>query len=171
MKKKAPLIRGRGVQWPQLTVSVAWGASFLCDPSSFSVSGDGPALGVRKGFHELMGVERWAQCLACHRLLLTELSLVSGVVGQEPVQVCGGGGGASLPHRIWEPLQWGKELREGWRGAQVPGMLCMQILLGLWGSQLGGDKTDFSAGVTVVANALLSDDSEPGLSESFTCSH
>ena len=82
-----PLIRGCGVQWPQLTVSVAWGASFLCDPSSFSVSGDGPALGVWKGFHELMGVERWAQCLACRHLLLTELSLVSGDVGQEPVQV------------------------------------------------------------------------------------
>ena len=47
-------------------------------------------------------------------------------------------------------------------------MLCMQIVLG--GSRLGGDKTDFGAGLTVVGNALLSDDAEPGLSESFTCS-
>lgn len=140
------------------------GGSFLCDPSSLSVSGDGPALGVWKGFHELMGVERWAQFLACCRLLL-----VSGDVGQEPVQVWLGGQGASLPRRIWEPLWWRKELREGWRGAQVPGMLCMQILLGLGGSRLGGDKTDFGAGLTVVADTLLSDDSEPGLSESFTC--
>lgn len=77
-EKKAPLIQGRGAQWPQLTVSIAGVASFLSDPSSFSVSGDGPALGVWKGFHELMGVERWAQCPACRRLLLTKLSLVSG---------------------------------------------------------------------------------------------
>lgn len=77
-EKKAPLIRGRGAQWPQLTVSIAGGASFLCDSSSFSVSGDGPALGVWKGFHELMGVERWAQCPACRLLLLTKLSLVLG---------------------------------------------------------------------------------------------
>lgn len=168
MKKKAPLIRGHGIQWPQVTVSVVWGASFPCDPSSFSVSGDGSALGVWKGFHELMGVERWAQCLACRRLLLTELSLVSGDVGQEPVQVWRGG--PSLPRRLWEPLRWRKELREGRRGARVAGMLCVQILHGLGGSRLGGDKTDSGAGVTVVANALLSDDSEPGLSESFTCS-
>ena len=35
---------------------------------------------------------------------------------------------------------------------------------------LGGDETDFGAGVTVVTIALLSDDSEPGLAESFPCS-
>lgn len=77
-RKKAPLIQGRGVQRPQLTISIAGGASFLCDPSSVSVSGDGPALAVWKGFHELMGVERWAQCPECPHLLLTKLSLVSG---------------------------------------------------------------------------------------------
>ena len=47
------------------------------------------------------------------------------------------------------------------------GTLCVQVPHGLGRGGLGGDEMDFGAGVTVVMIALLSDDSEPGLAESF----